>query len=359
MIDYTKPEYALRWPKELFASEASRVLELQDSQAPQILLRDAFRHADELYDPFEEQPLDALHRIFQAIDQLREESERRPYWTERSRGRTAQPLDHTAVAERFSALIHDFYSRGYLDREIPFDCVDDPTRGADPDAFIEAHTGRGGVWPLVRHTRELAEDQDLLFDLIEIFHDVVARPVTGSYHSWNNCGWHYQRFDGDVGRELYRWEVNRLLAKSSIGYRLATEGEDIGRLVTATDDARDALIQSMLQRTGPSQDRIAHAIALFRARGATRDDKRSAVKDLADVLEDRRKLLKATLFSKDEDALFQIANNFDIRHHGASQRDDYDPAFLDWIFWWYLATIELADRLRAHESGSTSSSTRE
>lgn len=185
MIDYTRLEYALRWPKELFASEALKVLELQDSRAAQILLRDAFRHGDELYGPDEETAWDALQRISQAIDQLREESERRPYWTERSGGRTAQPLDDTAVADRFAALIHDLYSRGYLDRTIPFDCVDDPTRGADPEAFIEAHTGRRGVWPLVRHTRELTEDRDLLFDLIEIFHDAVARPVTGSYHSWN------------------------------------------------------------------------------------------------------------------------------------------------------------------------------
>ena len=26
---------------------------------------------------------------------------------------------------------------------------------------------------------------------------------------------------------------------------------------------------------------------------------------------------------------------------------DYDPIFLDWIFWWYLATVELIDRLLA------------
>lgn len=120
-----------------------------------------------------------------------------------------------------------------------------------------------------------------------------------------------------------------------------------------TGEARDGLLQSILRRAGPSQDRITHAIALFRARGATRDDKRSAVKNLADVLEDRRKLLKTALFSKDEDALFQIANNFDIRHHNARQQANYDPAFLDWVFWWYLATIELADRLVARQSGPT------
>jgi hypothetical protein len=66
---------------------------------------------------------------------------------------------------------------------------------------------------------------------------------------------------------------------------------------------------------------------------------------LAGILEERRKLLKQHLFTKDEDALFQIANQFSIRHHNASQRANYDPAFLDWIFWWYAATVELTNQL--------------
>ena len=55
--------------------------------------------------------------------------------------------------------------------------------------------------------------------------------------------------------------------------------------------------------------------------------------------------LKAELFSKDEAALFTIANEYDVRHSNARQRDDYDEAFLDWTFRWYLATIELSDQL--------------
>jgi hypothetical protein len=42
--------------------------------------------------------------------------------------------------------------------------------------------------------------------------------------------------------------------------------------------------------------------ALFRARGADRHQKRSAVVALANVLEERHSLLKAELPSKDEDA---------------------------------------------------------
>jgi len=49
----------------------------------------------------------------------------------------------------------------------------------------------------------------------------------------------------------------------------------------------------------------------------------------------------ATSTSKDEIALFQIANQFDLRHRGADQRDDYAEAYLDWIFWWYLVVCRI------------------
>jgi hypothetical protein len=68
------------------------------------------------------------------------------------------------------------------------------------------------------------------------------------------------------------------------------------------------------------------------------------------LLEERRALIKDDLGGKDEGALFQIANGFDLRHRRAGQRGEYDEAFLDWIFWWYLATVELTNRLIASRS---------
>lgn len=94
---------------------------------------------------------------------------------------------------------------------------------------------------------------------------------------------------------------------------------------------------------------VQHAIALFRRRGATEHDKRSAIVALHRVLEQRRGLLRASLFRDDEGALFQIANRFDLRHGNDQQHPDYDPAFYDWVFWWYLGTVELTDRLLARQ----------
>jgi hypothetical protein len=76
---------------------------------------------------------------------------------------------------------------------------------------------------------------------------------------------------------------------------------------------------------------VQHAIALFRGSDAGRQDKRSACVALALILEERRQLLKTELLSNDERALFQIANQFAIRHDNAAT-SDYDEAHCDWLF---------------------------
>jgi hypothetical protein len=165
-------------------------------------------------------------------------------------------------------------------------------------------------------------------------------------HGYSGCGWHHSSFSLETGQVVYRWRVNQVLDRSDLGLRLADEGEDAGRLVAATDPARSELVAAMAKRSDTATgDLVRHAIALYRGRDASEHHKRSATVTLAGVLEERRSLLKAELVSKDEGALFQIANQFAIRHRRDDQRPDYDPAFLDWVFWWYLATIELTDRI--------------
>ena len=136
--------------------------------------------------------------------------------------------------------------------------------------------------------------------------------------------------------------------------RLPGSGEDQGRLVEVFDDGRTALLAEVLERARPdAAARVHHAVALFRRRGATDEDKRSALITLAGILEERRQLIKAELVSADKGALFQIANKFAIRHQNSQQLGDYDPAFLDWVFWWYLATVELTNRIITRQEGKS------
>lgn len=96
---------------------------------------------------------------------------------------------------------------------------------------------------------------------------------------------------------------------------MAESGEDTGRLIRTSQDDRDELVRRALATpAAPDKSAVEHAIAQFRSRAAGREEKRSAVVALARVLEDRQALLKTELFKSDENALFHIANEFDLRH---------------------------------------------
>lgn len=347
-------DYALAWPRDLFVDEAEVLLHGRIGEqwidAAELLLEEAFAGPaprDSLHGDTPpavcEGPRGVVEQLVDGASELKEAATVRPYWSQR-KGGTVAPLTPEAAMDGFVRLVDGLCNRGYFDRAFPEGCVDDHNFcPPDPSGQLENDLGVAGLWPLQRS--RLQWDNDIFFDLVEVLHDLVARPRSRSFHNYSGCGWHYSEFAIEPARRLYRWEINRLLERSTLAFRLAEGGEDVGRLVAVTDDARAELVSAVVERGDASGDRVRHALALFRARGAGDLDKRSAIVTLAGVLEERRDLLKEQLTRKDEGALFQIANEFALRHQGSSQRADYDVAFLDWVFWWYLATIELSDRL--------------
>jgi hypothetical protein len=311
---------------------------------------EAFQRARDYSEAFSDDPggLDQeslLEEVVERAARFRRASDPRPYWPQRRGTAERSPFGLDDVRRRFVGLVEELERAGYLAQAFPPICVDDPDPVfVDPSDVLQDRLGVPDLWPLGGSSERW--DDDTFYGLIEVFHDLVVRPRHRWRHDWRQCGWHWGEFARPPGQALYRWQVNQLLEQSLIGLRLAGEGEDIGRLVAATDDARTELGSRMATRTDPrTGDRVRYALALFRARGATEHDKRSAIVTLCGVLEERRGLLKTELFRKDEGALFQIANEFAIRHQSETQKDDYNPAFLDWVFWWYLATVELTDRL--------------
>jgi hypothetical protein len=76
------------------------------------------------------------------------------------------------------------------------------------------------------------------------------------------------------------------------------------------------------------------------------DDRKEAIRELADVLEYVRPEIKKHLDKKDENDIFNIANNFGIRHHNVDQKINYDKAiWYSWIFYYYLATLHAVLRI--------------
>ena len=364
-MDFAGADFTLAWPPSVFIAEgrsllsgnrpsvsgwASRVERLLEEAFVEPTPTADFRDAGGFAWPADhDSKRTYLHDLVAAAEagKLPSPTKVAPYWPQRQASRESPVIGAENVRRTFTRLVAEFSANGYLESVFPSDCVDAhdfvPVNESD---LLEARLGIADLWPLDRSASSW--DEDTFYGVIEVFHDLVARPRRRSYHDYSNCGWHYEEFVIEPARQLYRARVNDLLAGSVIPLRLAEVGEDTGRLVAVTDEARGDLIERLVTSADPTDaDRVRHAIALYRSRGATIEDKRSAIIALAGVFESRRALIHQRLLRKDEDALFQIANQFSIRHQNESQKADYDPAFLDWVFWLYAATVELTDRLRA------------
>lgn len=102
-----------------------------------------------------------------------------------------------------------------------------------------------------------------------------------------------------------------------------------------------------------SRTRVLAAIEKYLSGKGTRSQRRDAVRDLGDVLEHYRDEAKA-LLGPDENDLFHILNNFDIRHHNETQKANYDPVWLAALFYHYLNMIHVLGSLMERRDGQAS-----
>lgn len=294
--------------------------------------------------------LEWLARLAAAANQLPRESQPRPYYSQRLSGtRLFTESSLPEIVRRVRALVAELDSDHYFADAVGFDCVDSYGDSvATPESELERRVGKPELWQQASPEEWSEED---LCDFIEVFHDLASRPTLGFVHGYSGCGFHPTRFSRKSGQALYRWRMNELIATTTLSLRLAEHGEDIGRMVRQGPGELDALVDSMLTNPSSVSSSVAHAVALFRSRTGTREEHRSAIVELAGILEARRDLLEERLWRKDEGALFHLANDYDLRHRDPRQYKDYGPEFLEWIFYWYLATVQLTDHLLARPAG--------
>ncbi|EFI34811.1 conserved hypothetical protein [Desulfonatronospira thiodismutans ASO3-1] len=212
-----------------------------------------------------------------------------------------------------------------------------PGKIVDIDLEILLKIRKKNLWPIDEHIKQYSEDD--LFDIIEFLHIHVSKPVDGTYHNWNNCGMHWETFNKIEGQSEFRQKINELLNMYSKTFELSEKGEILHKPEVGFEKIFEADIPSQDQNV---TDRISSAILRYRRHGSTMDDRRQAVRDLADVLEYLRPKVKSILTKEDEKDLFNLANNFGIRHHNEKQKTDYDTSlWLSWMFYYYLATIHV------------------
>jgi hypothetical protein len=270
---------------------------------------------------------------------------RRNYYSVRSGKRPASDGFSLADFKRFFRATFDrLWEAGFFQEWFGYSCVDagnvNGKAGSDHNLFVFRKLRTLELWPIWEKLDAYAEDD--LFDIIEFLYDHASKGIDGSYHQFNDCGWHYTKFDQQAGRDIFRQEINDILADYGGGFELSQAGE----ILTLADDEFAPMLSADVPHTDAAnvRDRVEAAKLKYRRRALS--ERKDAIRDLADVLEFLRAEAKSVLSSKDEADLFQLANNFGIRHHRRDQKTDYDSSiWLSWMFYYYLATIHACLRL--------------
>jgi hypothetical protein len=241
-----------------------------------------------------------------------------------------------------------FDDKGYFQRSFGYWCVDleDPVPGIVGSGLEMTFYRLTSIRVKGRFSAFIKEADELqLFTAIEFLYDHIAewdKSQGGRHHS--GCGVHFDP-EGDfwyvhAGQEAWRARVNEILHLYGDGYELSDRGE----VVRLAPDGMTELVDTSAPAASGDTNvaKVANAVRTFRRGLSRREEQKQAVRDLADVLEFYRQEIKTVLLKEDERDLFNIANNFAIRHHNANQRDKYDGAWLNYLFYLFLATVHLA-----------------
>jgi|SRR5687767_3276648 len=280
----------------------------------------------------------------------------RQYYSARTGRTPGSRLDLPALRKLFLPIYFSILEKEHLQEMLGKDCPDERdsygTAGRDVGAYVLRRVRKDHIWPIPDQIESYSEDD--VFDVIEFLYDHVSQGVSGWHHNFGGCGMHYDTFNREPARVAYRAEVNDLLADYSTGFTLSEAGE--------IEHLPEAGFANLVVAGLPSSDptnvdaRVKAAVSKYLRRASSLDDRRDAVRGLADVLEYLRPKLKTVLNSKDEGALFDIANNFAVRHHNERQRSNYDPnVWTSWMFYFYLATVHAAQRMIQRAEGARSS----
>lgn len=269
----------------------------------------------------------------------------RKYYSIRTGKKNAE-MDFDALRKIFFSIYQEFSNRAYFSEYLDDDCPDSGGGNGklgDVSVFLLRKLRKDNLWTIEEYWVSYSEED--IFDLIEFLHDHVSAPIDKEtyYHSFYNH-YHYKYYDHEQGQKEFREAINEVLNDYGAGYELGDNGEIYALL--------EEEFRPLLGATIPTDDtenieaKISKAVNKFRRYGSTLDERHEAVRSLADCLEYLRKDLESVITKKDDNDLFNIANNFAVRHHNDKQKTNYDRAiWLSWMFYFYLATLHAGLRL--------------
>jgi hypothetical protein len=246
------------------------------------------------------------------------------------------------LRDHVADVLDDIAASGWLEEAFGYDCPDQGgavagTEGSNLKLFLKLKLDFD---PLPFRSAVPTLDADQLFDLIEVIYPLISKPDagTGTFHRW--CGHtHNREFSAQPAQSELRAKLNPIMSRLATPLQLLEDGF----IVELPSEALGALISEALP-PGASERDVSEPVAnaerrYLQARGDA-SDRKAAIVELAGVLEHLRPQLHTHMLNADENALFNIANNFAIRHRNRAQQKNYDEdTWLPWIFHMYLATV--------------------
>lgn len=272
--------------------------------------------------------------------------EERLYYAQRKGVVKEERIDFELLKKLFGNFYQGLKDKLYFLNATGYNCVDGRDRngewGRDVDIFIYSKTKLKNVWPIEKCLKYY--DQDTLFTIIEFLYDYVAEPKNQWFHEWDNCGWHCTDYNRENGKSKFYNEINKMLNIYEKGYRLTKEGQ----VQIISPLSLENLIDQPIKTDKPENidDRIKYSISKYLKFNSTINDKKEAVRTLADVLEYLKKD-GIRLDIKDDSDLFNIINGFDIRHHNKLQQSQYDKEiWYEWMFYSFLSSINILLKIK-------------
>lgn len=274
----------------------------------------------------------------------------RKYYSQRNNGSKGKERISLDILKKFFEVIYrEFHKNKYFCEKLNLGCCVDQQDENISSLLLKKL--RKELWPICEEYQKEGKLKEYtkndLFDMIEFLFDSCSKPMQTEgayYHSWGDCGYHYEKFSDEDGRKEFRCEINEFLGDFENGYELSEEGE----ILHKADNGLDRLLKAekVEHPKGDIKNRMIQAEELFYSGRSSILDRKNAVKELADCFEFLREEVRGVLNNKDEADLFNIANNFSIRHHNEKQKTDYDQnIWLSWMFHFYLATLHASLRL--------------
>jgi len=198
-----------------------------------------------------------------------------------------------------------------------------------PEAFMFTHVGVNNIFPI---SYEYKQNKVTTFTLIEVLHKYIRKIEAFDF------------YEEKEAQKEFREMINKYLICLDEGYVLSEKGY----IINIPEDGLGKLFTQDLPKNtdDPTTQRVETAIKMFFKYDSNETEKMKAINLLVDVLEPYRKNLKQVTTEKHDKLIFEIVNQYGIRHNRITEKTDYDkPIWYEWMFHYYLATVHATLRL--------------